>query len=178
MKKLLLVLTLLSGAWVHADARVCSKYVGEDSEMARAVDFLRRYSGQYPLGQCGIELHVCESYSSHDDRGAMIGDILITDKFGRSFYVPLYFPRQNVREFHATFENGRIMFHYEYLDRMPNPATANMESLYLEILSEWDSPALASLHLGYYLKKDFLEKNHKHKYQWTICEANAEAPLD
>jgi len=169
MKWLLVFLTLFS---VHApaDSETCSHYVGEDPKMTRALDFLRRYQGSYTFGRCQIELHVCAGFSESNDRGDLVADLLVIDPRGREFYAPIYFLEATSDRFWYELQNGRIMFHYKYEDRLPNPLTMGVESIHLEILSQWDQPALKSLHLGYYLKKDFAEKNRKHKYQWAICE--------
>lgn len=170
MKTFILVSSLVISCLAHADSEVCGAYAATDAKMARAIEFLKRYQGSYEYGGCRIELHVCGSFSTQDDRGDMVADLLVTDKRGREFYAPIYFLQAESDRFRYELKNGRIMFHYKYEDRLANPQTSGVESIHLEILSHDQNPALKSLHLGYYLRKDFKEKHHKHRYQWVICE--------
>lgn len=170
LKALVFFAGLLIPLTAGADSMVCSQYVARDAKMARALEFLRRYEGSYTLGKCQIELQVCGEISVENDRGEMVADLLIVDERGREFYAPIYFLRSVSDRFWFELRNGRIMLHYRYEDRLPNPYTSGVESIHLEILSEWDDPALNVIQMGYYLKKDYIEKNRKHRYQWVHCE--------
>lgn len=154
----------------YADPHTCSQYVKQDGKMNRAVEFLRRYQGRYQFGRCKVEIHVCGTYSEADDRGEMVGDVLIVDDRNREFYVPIYFLKQPSDRFWYRLQNGRILLNYKYEDRIPNPQTAGVESFHLEILSDRRNPQLARIEAGYYLRRDYVEKEHKHRYQWIICE--------
>lgn len=155
---------------VYADPQVCSKYVSRDPEMIKAIEFLKRYEGSYTFGGCKIELHVCDSFSAADDRGDLVGDLLLIDKRKREFYVPLYFLQNQSDKFWFELFTGRITVNYKYEDRLPNPRTYGVESIELEINSEWSSPKLKHIEVGYYLRKDYIDQDRDNRYQWAVCE--------
>ena len=155
---------------VYADSQTCSQYVQENEEYNETVEFLKQYSGNFKLGECNIELIVCGSYSSQNDRGSSIGDLLITDKKGREFYVPLYLPEAKVPGISLDLKVGSYGLHYEFHDSIKDPIDGRFRRILFEMQREWGTENLKRIEIGYHTTENYQTKSHKHYYQWAICE--------
>lgn len=137
----------------------------------RAHAFLTSIQGSFALGPCQIELSVCDSSLSHED-GSVVGDLVVTDRFGQNFYVSFDFSTVQAARSQTVVLNGQRMMHYEFTERIPDPQSGRTEAYRLEILKSEDLTRIVSLHLGVYSTR--LRETYPYlppgKGYWVICE--------
>lgn len=167
------LLALLLPWLLHADPLICSQYVSKNKEAVRALDFLRKYEGRYNFGGCKLEIHVCDTYSDKDDKGELAGDVLLIDKRGREFYVPIYIWKAPSDLTWYEIINGKRVVNYKYKDFTPNPKTWGAESIELEMYTHWDNPKLEHVEIGYYQRKEYVKEDREYRFKWAICEEDA-----
>ena len=92
-----------------------------------------------------------------------MGDMIVTDRHNRSFYVNFDFSNLRTRKVRRLILNGKRMVHYEYIERLPDEASGRTEAYRLEVLKSEDLQRVVSLHLGVYTSR-------RAKSYWVICE--------
>lgn len=163
---------LIAPLWslrVHADLVTCPSYIAKDKSLLRAVNYLKSVEGNYRLGKCSIEIHVCQNIAPDDSPGSLVGDILVTDARGRQSYLQIDFPNAQTDKRQFRIENGRIMFHYEFDDEHPDPVFGKRESVRLEFLKSENKKYLVSFEEGWYTSSDRKSRKNKSVYNWTLC---------
>ena len=176
MKSLFLVMLSFIGNFAHANFSACSKSVEMDPRQQRAIEFLRPMAGQFTLGKCAVELHVCDSYLEDDSAGTVVGDIQITDHRGHVSYIQLDFVKNPTALNYSRIQNGSIMFHYEFYDRNKDPQFGRTESVRIEFLKSRDKTSLVSIEAGVYSTEDWMERNKKFTTYWSLC--HGKQPID
>lgn len=174
---LFVVICLLHCTPALAGFMTCAKSVGENPKQRRAVEFLRPLVGQYSLGKCAVELHVCDSFAEDDSPGTVVGDVQITDSKGHVSYIELNFLNLATSTTYAKIQNGSIMFHYEFYDRTKDPEFGRTESVRIEFLKSRDLTRLTSIEAGVYSTKAWLERGKKFTTYWSICHGSESLPI-
>ena len=152
MSRFIVALLVLVAGPVHADFIQCSSAILHSSPTMEAVAFLRGLPPRFNLGQCQIQLQVCNSENPQPSNDTVIGDMMVTDRYGQSFYVLLDFgsPTPLARE---IIFGGQHMLHYEFLAHIPNPEDGRYDNNRLEMVKGKDPSQLVSLDLGIYTSK-------------------------
>jgi hypothetical protein len=171
---LALIALVLGATFANADVVSCPSYIAKDKSLSKALKYLQSIQGSYRLGDCTVELHVCESASADDAPGSLVGDLLIVDKVGRQSYLQIDFPEAQSEKRQFKVENGRIMLHYEFDDEHPDPVFGKRESVRLEFLKSKNKQFLVSLEEGWYSSKDWKSRKKGSVYNWTVCHGSAD----
>lgn len=172
-----LIVSLILGALLPLTVQAGFYSCGEDGISSdaglRAHGFLASLQGRYELGDCQIELQMCDA-TAPVENGSIVGDMAVTDKYGQSFYVPFDFSRVATEKVKTVIKNGRRMVHYEFIERLPDENSGRTEAYRMEILKSEDLSEVVSLELGVYttrLKEQYPNLPAKKSY-WVICKAN------
>lgn len=142
-----------------------------EQKQIQAHAFLQSLQGKFQLGQCFVELYVCDP-NQPTEPGTTVGDMAVTDKYGKQFYVPFDFSNVQTERVTKVILNGRRMMHYEFIERLPDSNSGRTEAYRLEILKSEDLSTVESLHLGVYtsrLREDYPRLKNRKSY-WVICE--------
>lgn len=145
MKAILFLLLLIPS--VRCWAYSCPSASPEDQ---RIHQWLSRFQGQMDLGECRIEIILC---NPNDVRpgSSPLAEILITDSFGREIYAPIYSQSQSHPNLKVRHILNRRMFHYEYKDLFFEQEEGRTEVYRLELRTKWnDTTDLEQLDLGKY----------------------------
>lgn len=124
---LLMILSLITSAFA-SECDVNSPIMTE----------LKSYKGRYPLGDCKIEFHLCESDRNaflpsymeeklNDRTKFWLGDLLITHKDGRSLYVPIYSAESRLANTSISLQTSRKDISYSYKDKISDPISGFKE---------------------------------------------------
>jgi hypothetical protein len=171
MKYLTLLALVISGLTSHADLVQCSKDLFEDHEMSQAIEYLRSLPSQFEVGGCQIELTVCGQDASEDTDNTVVGDMMITDKHGETFYMLIDFGKRTKKTY-RKLEAGKRRMHYDSIERIVDPVNGRSENYRFDILKSKDLASVKLLELGVYtstLKKTYQGLPPEKSY-WVICK--------
>ena len=91
MKSLIIAMTLsLLAHPAYADSRECSSSLMNDSSALEVIAFLHSVQGRFQLGPCQVEIHACDLFKKTTSEDSNIGDLLVTDVYGREGYLAFY----------------------------------------------------------------------------------------
>ncbi len=172
MKKLILVWLASFLPLAHATFEQCPKSVLDNKHSARALGFLQSIKGNYQLGKCFVELSVCEGSQDTQQPDSTVADLLVTDKRGEKFYVPISFSPSATPLVKNIIKNGRRMVHYTFIERLPDPVHGRTEAYRLEVVKTENLARIERLELGIYYSK-IREKYPQlppGRSYWVICE--------
>ena len=169
MKYLILLAFLSAGA--SADYYNCPNSVLKNKKASAALQFLQKIAGRYQIGKCFVQLQMCEEDGTPAD-DSVVGDLLVTDRHGRSFYVQLDFAQTDTDETQHLILIGHRMVHYESMSEIPAQDTGKDESYRLEIIKEPDEQNPSRLELGIFTSRlsqlfPFIPPG---KSYWVICQ--------
>jgi hypothetical protein len=171
MKFMILLFALMVSLSAQAGNYACGADGLKTDSHRRAFTFLDSIKGSYQLGRCLIELQICDAAQPLEE-GSVIGDLTVTDRFGRRWYVSFDFATVNTANVKTVVINGRRMVHYEFLEHLPDESSGRTEAYRLEILKSEDLTTLEHVELGTYTSR--LRKEHPHlrpgHSYWAICD--------
>ncbi len=155
----------------HSGTYACGKLGIKNEEQRKAIDFLATVSGSYQHGKCHIELNLCDP-NLEPERGSIVGDLLITDKRGEKFYLPLDFYEVGTEKVKHVLLNGDRMFHYEYIERLEDSTYGRTEAYRLEFVKTEDLSRLELIELGVYTSKlrEAYPQIPRNRSYWVICD--------
>jgi len=170
MRWILIGFALAISSQVCADAGSCDSRVLSVKKYKDAIEWLRPLQGRFKVGQCVVEIQVCDPSNPKVDRGTLIGDILITDKNKFENYVPIHFELTQASKFQTQLRNSRVMFNYVVSDTQTNSVTGHREEARLEILKDWTkADHITQITMGTYTtKRDFWHLG-RYTYLWSEC---------
>lgn len=123
---------------------------------ALGIQFLQSISGSYSGKTCELSIRVGNSASE--------AEVLLVDHIsGREFYLPIDFQNSETRRTRFNIENGKRMFHYEFMDYNPTEAGRNISVLLFEAVKTSDLSRLEYVEFGYRGPKD-------RAITWAVCE--------
>lgn len=156
-------------AW--AGVYSCGEEGMRTAKQLQAQAFLRSIADVKQLGTCSVEFSVCDETLPYE-RGSIVGDMLITDSRGSSFYVPFDFSEDETEKTKKLILNGSRMFHYKFIERIKDSQHGRTEAYRLEIVKTPDLNQLDYLEFGIYtskLKEKYPRLPSKKSY-WVNCE--------
>ncbi len=158
---------ILSLSIARAEPHLCPESVSQNPERQKSIDFLRSVAGQYKIGSCKIEIHVC-SGNGNDPAAVntMAADILVTDYKGFQRYIPIYFVNTNTARTQVHAKNYRRTFNYTFRDRIPDPTNGRYERHEIEIVKTDRLTGVEYMEFGFHTQT---EKQKKVGKSWIIC---------
>lgn len=170
MKHLTIVLAVVFAKVVcFADASICDKKIVAIEKNRQVIEALRSYQGRFQLGECQVELHICDDEKSEENRGSLIGDILITNTKKEENYIPIFLG-DNSRQTSIRVVNTKVMFNYFMQDRIKNPISGNLDEYRLEILKVWPpGSGLSAITAATYSASRDSWHLGQYTYRWSEC---------
>jgi len=169
--KYVCLIFILASVLAHADPEKCGADLLQDGKAQKAIAFLQPLVGDYEVDKCKVELNVCSGPKAEDPQDTVIGDLLVTDKFGQQFYFLLNVSDADTEKTSHTMEIEPRRLHYESIERIPDSQNGRTEAYRLDIDKTKDHAHMLDLVLGTYTstlkaKYPFLPKA---KSYWVDC---------
>ncbi len=152
--------------------QLCHPELKSDARSARAIAFLQSIAGYYEGDTCELSIRVCGAYATPEagPSSRKVGEVLLVDKkTGEDFYLPIDFQSQSTRKTRFEVENGWRMFHYEFIDRNPDPVAGQLAKFYFEAVKEMDLSRLEYVEFG-------LRRPTDSRIHWAVCQLKPRAP--
>jgi len=131
---ILIAVVFLKNFHAKADFDICSSPVRSDSDRALSINKLRSLPSYFRLGQCKIEIHICQTQKTalpQDKMDLAVGDIYVQDSDGRSIYVPIYDIHQSRGGVELLWDFQNSYFEYRLTDKNMRLTTGRKEVNYL-----------------------------------------------
>lgn len=164
----LITLASISTKADSANELTCPSAFLADSKFNPIIRFLGPLEGQYRIGSCKVEIHVCrppKSNSQQTDQ-ALAADVLVTDHHGFQRYVPIYFLSQETEKVAFLPRIFRRAFHYTFHDENRNPSTGRYEFSRMEIDKTSNLKSIETIEIGYWTQ---VEKRQHLGKAWITC---------
>lgn len=154
-----------------ADYYACPKALHDNRKAAEAVEYLQKMSGAFQMGRCLVQLQMCDSTKIDESGSEVVGDLMVTDEFGRSFYLQLDFSNAQTEKTNRLILVNKRMVHYESLNRIPNRQDGRSQNFRLEIVKNGNEDAPSELDLGIYTSRTHREYSFipPGKSYWVNC---------
>ena len=144
---------------------LCNPSLAQSKEASRAIEFLRSIEGYHQGDTCDLSISVCGGYAADvpEVGGAQVGEVLLVDRrSGEEFYLPIGFQTSDTVKTRLSIENGRRMFHYEFMDRNPDPGHGSVAVFLFEAVKTMDLSRLEYVEFGIRRPTDL-------RLQWAVC---------
>jgi hypothetical protein len=153
-----------------AQAYECPKYIQNNAKALKALDFVKRFKGQFQLGKCQVEILTCEGWTE-DDKSNPIAELLIVDGKGREVYATMSYPEFESEYISTKTSVSKRRLHFEKKDRLFEEEFGRTEVIRLEFKTEYgDEDQLQFIELGTYSTNHALNNSNGNDSKWFICK--------
>lgn len=132
----LCLLIMLPSYKVWADQDVCSSSLLKNHQVRDTVGFLRANRNVHRIGDCQIEMQVCQT-ESEEDHGTVVADLLITTAAGEELYIPINLKQDDYHKTDRTPLMVSQKLFYQW-DAHPNIVKGPVHQLSW-FINQWDN---------------------------------------
>lgn len=171
MKKLILILALLSGS-AFASGFQCPTSIEGNAKAKKAFSFIKPFEGSFQMGSCKVEIQICDQ-ALVDEEGisSFAADMLIIDSAGFERYVPFFVTGEKQTWSKDVLLLTERAFVYRFKDRNYDPQTGKFERWDVEIVKSPDLKKIDYIELGYSSENEQKAEIGKN---WIICGTERE----
>lgn len=124
---------------------VLSAGAADDCANGKFFPKLAQMNGKWELGDCIVELHVCEkrdlaaalpgylTQGPEEKSHFWLGDVYVKDRMGKKLYIPLYSPESRFPNTRVSLKENSKSFTYMYQDKNYDPKSGLKEKYELTI---------------------------------------------